>query len=235
MFNKIVRSPILVRVIPFAAFVALTMIQGRLGDTAQYWIYALKTAIAAWLLWLLRPYIKEMKWSFSWEAVAAGVMVFAAWVGLDGHYPTLAQIAAWMGLDGYLPMPAPRVDSFNPGRTYGVGSMPALIFIAVRFIGASLVVPPLEEVFYRSFIYRYLIQPDFLKFPLGRLDWRAFLIVGAAFGLSHYEWLPGILCAFAFQGLVCRKDRLGDAITAHSIANFLLAFWVIARQAYYFW
>jgi uncharacterized protein len=219
MFNNIIGSPILVRVIPFAAFAVLTMVQNRFGDAPQYWIYALKTAIGAWLLWIVRPYVKEMKWFFSWEAVVAGVAVFALWVGLDGYYPMLAQ----------------RAGSFDPTRTYGAGAVPALIFIAVRFIGSTLIVPPLEEVFYRSFVYRYLIKSDFLSIPLGKFSLQAFLIAGAVFGIGHYEWLPGILCAFAYQGLVCRKGRLGDAMTAHAITNFLLAVWVVTRQAYYFW
>jgi uncharacterized protein len=219
MFNKFIRSPIPARILPFAAFAALTLIQGRLGDAPQYWIYALKTAVGAWLLLLVRPYVKEMKWAFSWEAAAAGVLVFVAWVGLEGHYPLLMH----------------RTGSFDPTHTYGSNSISAAIFIAVRLIGSSLVVPPLEEVFYRSFIYRYLIKSDFLSVRPGHFSWPAFLVTGAAFGLSHYEWLPGILCAFAYQCLVCRKDRLGDAITAHAITNFLLGLWVIARHAYFFW
>ena len=219
MFNKIFASPILVRVIPFAAFAALTMLQGRFGDASQYWIYALKTLLGAWLLWLMRAHIKEMKWAFSWEAALVGVAVFAAWIGLDGHYWLWAQ----------------RSGAFNPIRTYGAGSSMALMFIGVRIIGSSLVVPPLEEVFYRSFIYRYLIQFEFLEIPLSRLDWKAFLIAGVVFGIGHYEWLPGILCAFAYQWLVLRKNRLGDAITAHAITNFLLGIWVMTQNAYRFW
>lgn len=219
MFNKIIASPILVRVIPFAAFAALTLIQGQFGEAAQYWVYALKTAIGAWLLWLMRSHIAEMKWSFSWEALVIGIAVFAVWIGLDGYYP----------------MPVHRSGSFNPAHTYGGGSAMALLFIAVRIAGSSLVVPPLEEIFYRSFIYRYLIKSDFMSIPLKHLDWRAFLIAGAVFGIGHSEWLPGILCAFAYQWLVLRKNRLGDAIVAHGITNFLLGFWVFLRDAYYFW
>jgi CAAX prenyl protease-like protein len=74
-----------------------------------------------------------------------------------------------------------------------------------------------------------------MQIPLGRFNLKAFLIAGVIFGVGHYEWLPGILCAFVYQGLVCRKDRLGDAITAHAITNFLLALWVVFRPAYYFW
>jgi uncharacterized protein len=219
MFNKVTDSPILVRVIPFLAFAGLTFIQGSFGDATQYWIYALKTALAAWLLYLMRTHIKEMRWALSWESVVVGIGVFAVWVGLDGRYPMFAQ----------------RSGSFNPERTFGAGSAPALLCNTVRLAGSSLVVPFLEEVFYRSFIYRFFVKAEFTKIPLGHLSWGAFLITGAMFGISHYEWLPGILCAFAYQGLVCRKNRLGDAITAHAITNFLLGIWVITRHAYYLW
>jgi CAAX prenyl protease-like protein len=219
MINKIFESPIFVRVIPFTVFAALTMLQGRLGDNSQYWIYALKTFVGAWLLWAVRLHVREMRWKFSWEAVFVGVAVFAAWVCFDGRYPMLAE----------------RSGSFNPTASYGAVSALPIFFIAVRILGSTLVVPPLEEVFYRSFIYRYLIKSDFLNISFRRLEWRAFLIAGAIFGIAHYEWLPGILCAFAYQGLVIRKNRLGDAIAAHAVTNFLLGIWVVLRDAYFFW
>ncbi len=219
MLNKILASPTWSRVAPFAVFAALTLLQQRFGDASQYWIYALKTAVGAGLLWLVRKQVNEMRWKFSWESVIIGIAVFGAWVGLDGCYPMLAE----------------RPASFNPNRTYGAGSTLAASFIGVRIIGSSLVVPLLEEVFYRSFLYRFIIKSQFLQVPLHRFDLRSFVLVAAVFGFGHYEWLPGILCAFAYQGLVCRKGRLGDAITAHAITNFLLALWVVARNDYRFW
>lgn len=219
MFNRILASAILVRVLPFAVFAALTLFQGRFGEESQYWVYTLKTVVGAWILWAVRRHVRELKWNFSWEAVVAGVGVFAIWVGLDGFYPMYAE----------------RCGNFNPARTYGAGSAMAAFFIGVRALGSSLVVPPLEELFYRSFIYRYLIKAHFLDVPFSRLQWRSFLITGIIFGIGHYEWLPGILCAFAYQALVIRKNRLGDAITAHAITNFLLAVWIVVNDAYRFW
>ena len=209
----------IVRIVPFAVFAALTLAQGWFGETGAYWIYALKTIIGAWLIWLVRAHVKEMRWNFSWESVAAGVAVFLVWVGLDGLYPMFGD----------------RAGAFNPMKSYGEGSAIGWAFIAARILGSSLVVPMLEEVFYRSFLYRFFIKSDFLGVPLNSFRWGAFLIVCAGFGLSHYEWLPGILCAFVYQGLVIRKGRLGDAITAHAITNFLLGLWVVSRSAYHFW
>ena len=218
-FQSSPNFPYLVRVVPFAAFAALTLTQGRFGETGAYWIYALKTILGALLIWLVRAHIKEMRWNISWEAVVAGVAVFIAWVGLDGLYPPIGERAA----------------AFNPLNSYGDGSAIAWMFVAVRILGASLVVPMLEEVFYRSFLYRCLIKADFLSVPLNYFNWPAFAVVCAGFGVSHSEWLPGILCACIYQGIVIRKGRLGDAITAHAITNFLLGLWVVLRSAYHFW
>ena len=118
---------------------------------------------------------------------------------------------------------------------FGSGSGFAAVFVVVRLIGSALIVPPLEEIFYRSFLYRYFIKPEFLTVSFSRFEWRAFLICGIVFGIGHYEWLPGILCAFAYQGLALKKDRLGDAISAHAITNLLLGVWVITRGEYQFW
>jgi len=212
----------LVRIVPFVAFAALTVVQGQFGETGAYWIYTLKTLIGAWMIWLVWAYVKEMRWNFSWDSVVVGVAVFLVWVGLDGHYPSI-------------PMFGERTGAFNPLETFGEGSAAAWMFIAVRILGSSLVVPLLEEVFYRSFLYRFFIKNDFLSVPMKTFNRGAFLIVCAAFGVSHYEWLPGILCAVLYQGLVIRKGRLGDAITAHAITNFLLGLWVVLRPAYFFW
>jgi CAAX prenyl protease-like protein len=219
MFNKITASPLLVRVLPFALFAALTMLQGRFGPDSQYWVYAVKTGLGAWCLWVMRPYVREMKWKFSWEAGAVGVGVFALWVGLDGHYPLLAE----------------RSGGFDPTAAYGPGSLLALCFIAVRPIGSTRVVPPLAEGFSRAFVDRALVRPDFLSIPLRQLSWRALAITAVVFGIGHFEWLPGILCALAYQGLVLYKNRLGDAITAHAVTNLLLALWVVTRGQYQFW
>ena len=107
--------------------------------------------------------------------------------------------------------------------------------MVTRILGSTLVVPPLEEVFYRSFLYRYIVKPDFLSVSLNRFLPLPFLATAAVFGISHFQWLAGILCGMAYQWLVLRKNRLGDAMTAHAITNFLLGVWIVWRGAWQFW
>ena len=95
--------------------------------------------------------------------------------------------------------------------------------------------PPLEEGFFRSFLYRYLITPEFEKVPPNRVHKASLFLTSVIFAVIHQQWLAGILCGLAYQGLVLRKNRLGDAITAHAITNFLLALWVVFRPDWKFW
>jgi hypothetical protein len=226
-------SPIAVRVVPFAIFLLLTFAQGKFGEASRYWFYLAKTLAGAGMIWAVRPWIPEMRWKLSWSAVAAGLGVLGLWVGLDGWYPSLDQALTRVGLGKSAAAAAD--PPWNPHAMFGQGSLLAWFFVMTRLVGSTLVVPPLEEVFYRSFVYRYLADQDFLKLPLAVVRWVPFTVTAIAFGLTHVEWLAGILCGMIYQGLVCWKGRLGDAMGAHALTNLGLGLWVITREAWHFW
>jgi uncharacterized protein len=238
--SSVTQSPLLVRVVPFVIFVVLTSLQGTFGPASKYWIYFLKTLVGAGLIYWIWPYVKEMRWAFSWEAVVAGVAVFLIWVRLDPYYSDLDELTRSgffkkFGLGSSDSGPEKVPEQWNPFKFFGESAGLAWFFVIVRIVGMSVVVPPLEEVFYRSFLYRYISHPDFMKIPIGEFSLKAFLISCLVFGIAHNEWLAGILCAAIYQGLVCRKKRLGDAITAHLITNLLLGCYVVWKGAYKFW
>ena len=226
-------SPLLARVAPFVIFLALTACQGQFGEASRYWFYLAKTLAGAWLVWEMRPFVAEMRWALSWEAVVVGVAVFAAWVGVSGDLTTQNSLWARLGLTH--PSAAGVVKIWNPNDQFGAGSAMAWLMVGVRIAGSTFIVPPLEEVFYRSFLYRYIAKQNFLSVSLNQFLPMPFLATAAVFGFSHNEWLAGILCGAAYQWLVLRKNRLGDAMTAHAITNFLLGMWVVGRGAWQFW
>jgi CAAX prenyl protease-like protein len=230
--EKFSGSPAAVRVAPFVIFVLLTAAQGKFGAASVYWFYLAKTLVGLWLIIEIRPLIAEMRWAISWEAVLVGVGIFAVWVGISGEWTT--QSSLWVKL-GLAHPPEKFVADWNPAEQFGAGSALAWLFISTRIVGSTLIVPPLEEVFYRSFLYRYIANHEFLSVPLNRFLLTPFLVTALVFGFSHNEWFAGILCGAAFQWLVLRKNRLGDAMTAHAITNFLLGLWVVTRGAWQFW
>lgn len=222
----------LARVAPFVIFLLLTAAQGQFGTASAYWFYLAKTLVGLWLIFEIRPLVTEMRWAFSWEAVAVGVGIFAVWVGINGEWTT--QNSLWLKL-GLAHAPKTPAPAWNPNVQFGTGSALARLFVATRILGSTFIVPPLEEIFYRSFLYRYLASQNFLSVPLNRFLPVPFFVTALAFGLSHNEWLAGIICGAAYQWLVLRKNRLGDAMTAHAITNFLLGIWIVCRGAWQFW
>ncbi len=217
------KSPLTARVLPLVAFIVLTSAQDMLGAEYRYWLYLVKTLVGAWLIWEMREFVVEMRWAFSWEAVLVGIGVFVIWVGLDPFVPKNHLFFK------------PGGGEWNPHTQFGADSALAWMFVIVRILGSSIVVPPLEEVFYRSFLYRYFVRIDFLKLPLNHRHPWSWVATSLVFGLVHYEWLAGILCGLSYQWLVLRKNRLGDAMLAHGITNLLLGVWVVWKGAWGFW
>lgn len=220
LLTRLRTSPMAVRIAPFLIFAALTSLQGKLGEGSQYWLYVAKTVVGALFLCIVWPSVRELRWSFSIEAVLVGIGVIAMWIFLDPFYPKLTALTE------------PSED-WNPPAAYPGGL--GWFFIVARIAGATLVVPPLEEMFYRSFVYRYVINADFEQVSLKRFHLGSLLITSIVFGVSHREWLAGILCGCAYQWLVLRRGHLGDAVTAHAISNLLLGLWVVYKGAWHFW
>jgi len=247
--EKLAGNPVWARVVPFILFAGITMFQGKFGPASPYWVYVAKTFLGIGLIWLTYPLVAEMRYKISGAALVAGVGVFILWVGLDDFfrwlgwshsYPRVTELSFdavkyWLGMSQTPPPAPPPAELWNPYAFFGQGSALATFIVVVRILGSALVVPCLEEVFYRSFLYRYIAKPDFQALPLNYFGWMPFLVTSLIFGLAHPDWLAGLLCAFAYQGLVLWKNRLGDAMTAHAITNFLLGLWVVWRGAWQFW
>lgn len=220
--EKLKTSPIHARVAPYGVLIVLTVIQDSFDGPVRYWMYVAKMIVGAWCIVEMRPLVLEMRWAFSWEAVLGGVLVFVIWVGLDPYYPKLELLFK-------------AGEPWNPFKHFGDTSITGWFFVMVRIVGSALVVPPLEEVFYRSFLYRYFVRLEFTALPFKQLHWLSLVVTSLLFGLAHYQWLSGFLCGLVFQGLVIRKNRLGDAMTAHAITNFLLGGWIVWNGAWSFW
>lgn len=223
--EKFRASPIYVRVVPFFIFVGLIAFGSMFGKDGPFWIYALRTFLGAWFIIEMRPFVPEMRWTVSLEAFAIGVAVFIMWVGLDSFVPK----------NHIFFTPSPDDPVWNPFQRYTASPNLAWFFFLVRLLGSSFVVAPLEEVFWRSFLYRYAVRTNFESLPLKMFHPTSFIVVSFLFGIEHYQFVQGFLCGMAYQWLVINKNRLGDAIAAHAITNFLLGLWVLWRGQWHFW
>ncbi len=95
-------------------------------------------------------------------------------------------------------------------------------------------IAPIEELFFRSFLYRWLQRRDFTSLSLSRFDLSAFLWMIFLFTLEHDRPLAAIMAGGAY-GLAAIRWGLPAAITAHVVTNLALALHVICRGEWNFW
>ena len=200
--------------LPFAVFFVLTSIGNRF-DNGPYIIYPIKTIITAFLLFYYWKNYEEIKFNFSFIPVIVGIIVFAIWVLPEGLYPKLSH------------------SSFNPYKFESKELAYFLIFF--RLAGTSLVVPIFEELFWRSFLIRYIINPDFKSVPLGKFTWSSFIITTLLFASEHNEWLVGIIAGAVYNSLLYYRKDLFSCIIAHGVANLILGIYVLSTQSWQFW
>lgn len=212
------------RVLPFAlymAFIVLADVLGALGvgDSQLRWLYPAKISVVLLaLLWGRRHYA-ELAWqglSLGWWAlsVGAGLVVLVLWINLDSW---------WMSIGvptGFDPTDEDRFGSF---------------LVASRLFGAALVVPVMEELFWRSFLLRWMVNAQFLAVAPARATLRAFIITAVLFGVEHSLWFAGIVAGVVYAALYMRSQNLWVAIIAHAVTNGALGVWIIATKSWAYW
>ncbi len=124
-------------------------------------------------------------------------------------------------------LPFDPFEKLSPAQAYA--------WIAIRLFGASVVVPIMEELFWRGFIIRWIINADFRRVNIGRFTWTSFITTSVLFGLEHNRWCVGILAGVLYNLLLYRTKSLYACIIAHGITNLGLGVYVITAHQWAFW
>jgi uncharacterized protein len=220
-------------VVPFAIYLAGSAWITKV-PTYWYWLaYLCVAALSATSFWCLSSpafrsaYLKPHRRVL--EGVTLGAVGILAWIVLS-HLRLEAVIAT------YLPSwltPAERAG-FNPWEQLS-GPLAIGLFLTIRIIGIAVVVPLVEELFWRAFLLRWTIDPDWEQVPLGAFTWRSCLTVVVLFTLAHPEWFAAATYCLLINSLLYWKKDLWQCIVAHSVSNFLLVIYVITTDNWWLW
>jgi len=184
----------------------------------KYWVYPLQTvACTVCLIWYWRTYSwSPIVWGFG---ILTGVIVFILWVS-----PQLI-----FGM-------APRTEGFNPDL---FGESPFLYWMTVitRVFRLVVIVPLVEEIFWRGFLMRYLIKEDFEKVKFGTYSHLSFFGVAVAFMLVHQpaDWPAAFISGIIFGWVVIRTKSLFAVVLSHAVANLLLGAYIMQTKQWGFW
>jgi CAAX prenyl protease-like protein len=215
------------RIIPFAVFIGLLALRGQAPSDGSWgfdprWLYpATVLLVGGLLVWWWRNYgeLQRSNWPTARElllAVLVGLAVFVAWINLDAPWMQLAKPAA-----GFVPVDA-----------QGQLIWPLVV---ARWLGAALLVPVMEELFWRSFLMRWIERPVFEGVDPRRVGLRAVVLSTFVFMLAHTLWLAAIVAGLAYAWLYRATGRLWAAVIAHAVTNGALGIWVVMQRQWAFW
>ena len=216
----------LLRLLPFVAFMAvlalrgMAPIDGRWGFDVR-WLYGLNLLVVGGMLLVWRREYGELArqnrptLAEAALAVAVGLVVFALWIRLDAPWMQIGEPPRFVPVDAQGRLDAP--------------------LIALRWLGATLLVPVMEELFWRSFLMRWLQAPVFEGVDPGRVGFKAVALSTFVFMLAHPLWLAAIIAGLAYALLYCRSGKLWTAVLAHAVTNGMLGLWVVQTGQWQFW
>lgn len=220
-------------VVPFLVYLLGSSFLGRV-DT--YWyplgyaIVATLTALSLWILWPpeLRRSVMPIHPRVAW-GVLFGILGIVYWIVLS-HLHLEKWLSSWLPV--WLQV-GERV-SFNPMAELTDPVITAT-FLMVRFVGIAMLVPLVEEFFWRCFLLRWSIDPEWQQVPLGSFTWTSCLMVTALFTLAHPEWFAAAGYCLLINGLLYWKKDLWLCVVAHAVSNFTLAVYVLWTGHWFLW
>lgn len=219
-------KPAFARIVPFALYIAFLPIGQGLASllpTADLrWLYGLQIALTGFALALFWRRYGElhvraaMRVGDVLTAIVAGLLVFVLWINLD--HPTLRFGDTGNGFD-------PRSADGNLN----------LLLVIVRVTGAVIVVPLMEELFWRSFLARWVDRPGFLEHSPQRISLKAIAMCSALFAVEHTLWFAGLLAGIIYVVVYRRTGNLWLPVLSHGVTNGALAWWVLHTGNWQFW
>jgi CAAX prenyl protease-like protein len=209
----------------FVGFLGLvSLLKSAGGNTTwlrspEYWVYPLQTIVCgAMVAWFWRRYELRRLAGVGFVVVVA-VAVFVLWIAPQTFF-------------GF----SPRLEGFNPDLFADHGGA-YWSTVLLRFVRLVVVVPLVEEIFWRGFLLRYFINEKFDSVPFGTFSWLGFVAVTVGFMLVHSpaDWPAAAVTGALYNWVACRTRSLSSCVLAHAITNLLLGLWIMATKQWGFW
>jgi CAAX protease family protein len=210
---------------PFVLYVGLMAVERAVNLPLGSFYPIRLLLVAATLLLVSRPYL-SLRPQMPWASLAIGTLVFLIWIGPDVVFgPNYRHHRVFEN----------SLTGAATGSVTGSLQVSAL-FIMIRILGSVVIVPIVEELFWRGWLMRWLVRKEFLKVPLGTYIPSIFWIVAILFASEHGPyWEVGLAAGVIYNWWLIRTKTLADCIFAHAVTNGLLAVYVVAAGHWQYW
>ena len=196
-------------------------------------LYTLRIAVTMAAIWFVWPGFRAFPLRVSWLGIGVGTLGVVIWVGFC-RLDLESKILVPLGLGSMLGLG--ERAAFNPFQQLGDRPALMLAFLGIRFWGLAAVVPLIEEFFLRGFLMRFVVDPDWWKVPIGKLN-TAGIVTGTLYGvLSHPAEMFAAAAWFSLiTWLMIRSRNIWDCVAAHALTNLLLGVYVLTSGDWSLW
>jgi CAAX prenyl protease-like protein len=207
-------------VLPFIAFIAILAINPIVPVPQPVRFFVILALLA-----VLSRHILTFRTTQLLGSVLLGVAVFFVWIGPDALIPGYRNFFLFSNaLVGHATASTPAADRISP------------LFLVFRVMVSVLIVPVIEELFWRGWMMRWIINNRFTTIPVGTWSPEAFWIVAALFASEHGPyWDVGLVTGMIYNWWAIRTRSLTDCIVAHAVTNACLAAYVIGWHQWQYW
>ena len=219
------RYPSLPYIAPFVAFLAFLALD-RVIPLGAEWLYPARVVFVLAVLILFSRSVLDFQVKNALGSILLGVAVFVIWVAPDVLWPTYR--SHWLFTNSMLGEARSSVPESVRSN---------LLFLIFRTVGCVLLVPVIEELFWRGWLARWLIDgEDFRRVPLGAYTSASFWIGSALFASEHGPfWEVGLIAGVAYNWWMIRTKSLANCVLTHAVTNGCLSAYILATGQWQYW
>jgi len=207
--------------VPLAVFGLFTTVEGYVPSPWYPWVYVAKVCAVIVSLVLLPRSLRDIAPSTRAlaPAILVGLVVFAEWILLDRWIPY-----THIGTR----------TAFNPFSELA-DPLQLWMLLVTRFFGLVVLVPIIEESFWRNFALRWVTNPDLDAVPVGTYSQTAFWMVAVGFASTHPEWLVALVAGVLFALLLRSTRSMFAVVVSHAVANLALGVYIVVTGDWRYW
>ena len=224
MSELIRKNPSLPYVLPFVVFLVLLGLAPYLSFLG-WWEFPLRIVVLCAVMWIFSRGVIDVRVRHWLGTIGMGIAVFLIWIGPDALIPGYRD--SWI------------FQNSITGKLHS--SIPAdllsdRLVLTLRTFRAVIIVPIIEELFWRAWLMRWIINTDFRQVPMGTYSAQSFWLTAVLFASEHGPyWEVGLIAGVLYNWWMVRTKSLGDCILAHAITNGLLCGYVLMTGKWEYW
>ncbi len=218
------KYPSLRYIAPFVAFLLFLAVSGR-HLINPYWEAPLWVIVLAVICFWAWPRELPLRTVRPWASIGVGALVFVLWIAPD------------LLFSGYRNSPA--FSNSVTGKLHSSlrpADLQSVWILFWRTLRAATIVPIVEELFWRAWLMRWLVDPEFQKVRLGTYAPVAFWVTAILFASEHGPyWDVGLITGIIYNLWMIRTRSVADCILTHTVTNALLSAYVIMASQWQYW